>query len=189
MSRESGNKLADRPVWKDSRDRFEETVLPYLDAAYNLARWLTRNEQDAQDMVQESYLRALRSFHTFQAGRDGRAWLLTIVRNTCYTWMLQNRPREMHMPLDENTQDALATSSNPETALIEKKSSQAVREALESIPFEYREVLILREWEELSYKEIAQIVNVPLGTVMSRLSRGRRELYNRLCAVTREVQP
>src|SRR5947209_5958221 len=126
MSREPGNKFAEQSVWKGDRDRFEETVLPHLNAAYNLARWLTRNEQDAQDMVQESYLRALRSFHTFQAGRDGRAWLLTIVRNTCHTWMLQNGPREMHMQLDENTQDVSAVSSNPEAALIEKKNSQAV---------------------------------------------------------------
>jgi RNA polymerase sigma factor (sigma-70 family) len=188
MSKDSGNKVDKQSVGRDSRDRFEETVMPYLSAAYNLARWLMRNEQDAEDMVQESYLRALRSFHTFQTGRDGRAWLLTIVRNTCHTWMLQNRPREMHLPLDENRQDALAASSNPETALIEKKNSQAVREALESIPFEYREVLILREWEELSYKEIAQIVDVPLGTVMSRLSRGRRELHDRLRAATPEIQ-
>src|SRR5947209_13943725 len=115
MSREPGNKFAEQSVWKDSRGRFEETVLPHLNAAYNLARWLMRNEQDAEDMVQESYLRALRSFHTFQSGRDGRAWLLTIVRNTCHTWILQNRPREMHMPLDENTQNALANSSDPET--------------------------------------------------------------------------
>jgi len=189
MWKDHGNKFEEQSVVRDSRGRFEETVVPYLSAAYNLARWLMRNEQDAEDMVQESYLRALRSFHTFQAGRDGRAWLLTIVRNTCHTWMLQNRPRELHLPLDENTQDVLATLSNPETALIEKKNSQAVREALESIPFEYREVLILREWEELSYKEIAQIVNIPLGTVMSRLSRGRRELYHRLRAVTPEAQP
>ena len=189
MSQEFGNKFEEQSVRKDIRDRFEKTVVPYLSAAYNLARWLVRHPQDAEDLVQEAYLRALRSFHTFQAGRDGRAWLLAIVRNTCHTWLLQNRPRELHVPLEENTPDALAAASNPEAVLIEKNNSQAVREALESLPFEYREVLILREWEELPYKEIARIIDAPLGTVMSRLSRGRRELHNRLRAVPSEAQP
>jgi RNA polymerase sigma-70 factor (ECF subfamily) len=161
-------------------DRFEETVLPHLNAAYNLARWLTRNEQDAEDVVQESYLRALRSFDSFQFGRDARAWLLKIVRNTYYTSLQRNRPHEVVTQFEENTPEAISTDADPETALIEKVNTELIRGAIESISLEYREVFILRELEQLSYKEIAQIVDVPLGTVMSRLSRGRKELEMRL---------
>lgn len=163
-------------VSKGRRDRFEESVLPHLNAAYNLARWLTRNEQDAEDVVQESYLRALRSFDSFQLGRDARAWLLKIVRNTYYTWRQRNRPHEVVTQFEENAREAAATDASPETALIEKANAELIRQAIENISLEYREVFILRELEQLSYKEIAQIVDVPLGTVMSRLSRGRKEL-------------
>jgi RNA polymerase sigma-70 factor (ECF subfamily) len=156
--------------------------LPYLSSAYNLARWLTRNEHDAEDIVQEAILRALRSFDTFIPGRDARVWLLTIVRNSCRTWLKRNRSRELHLETND-TYDAIAgTWPDPEAALIKNANSQRVREALEDLPAEYREMLVLRELEELSYKEIAQIAEVPLGTVMSRLSRARRELYTRLAA-------
>ncbi len=172
-------------VSKGKRDRFEEIVLPHLNAAYNLARWLARNEHDAQDVVQESYLRALRSFDTFQPGRDARVWLLKIVRNTCYTWLRQNQPKEIFTEFQENSPDAGRTHSDPETALIDQANSEVIHQAIDAISVEYREVLILRELEELSYKEIAQITNVPLGTVMSRLSRGRKELHARLCEAIR----
>jgi len=168
--------------------RFEQTVLPYLNAAYNLARWLTRNEQDAQDVVQESYLRALRSFGTFQIGRDPRAWLLAIVRNTCYTWLRENRLHDTHAQFQENAPDMGGAYADPETALIDKANSDMIRQAMEATGIEYREVLILRELEGLSYKEIAQIVDVPVGTVMSRLSRGRKELQIRLSGLTREMK-
>jgi RNA polymerase sigma-70 factor (ECF subfamily) len=169
------------PAGKSKAERFETIFLPYLNSAYNLARWLTRNEHDAEDVVQESYLRALEAFESFQTERDGRPWLLRIVRNTCYTWLRRNRPAEVIAGIDENGEDAAAAGMNAETALIEKATSELVHKALEDIALEYREVLILREWEGQSYKEIAQIVGVPLGTIMSRLSRGRRELQKRLC--------
>ncbi len=175
-------------VWRGKRDRFEETLLPHLNAAYNLARWLTRNEQDAEDVVQEAYLRALNSFDTFQIGRDPRAWLLKIVRNTCFTWLRQNRPHELVTVFQENSPDVADTSADPEAALIKKTNSELVRQAMETISVEYREILILRELEELSYKEIAQITDVPLGTVMSRLSRGRKELQIRLCGSVGELK-
>ncbi|MBV9484238.1 MAG: sigma-70 family RNA polymerase sigma factor [Acidobacteria bacterium] len=174
-------------VWKARRDRFEQTVLPHLNAAYNLARWLTGNEQDAEDVVQESYLRALRSFDTFQSGRDSRGWLLKVVRNTCYTWLRENRGKTVTQ-FQESGQEPQSTYADPETELIEKANSDLVRHAIEALNIEYREVLILRELEGLSYKEIAHILEVPLGTVMSRLSRGRKELQLRLFESTREAK-
>ena len=179
--------MAENPVSKRRVEGFEETVLPCLNAAYNLARWLTHNEHDAQDVVQESYLRALQSFDTFQRGHDARPWLLKIVRNTCYTWLRKNRPYEVTARFDETDRDAPASRLDPETALLAKTNSQAVRNAIEQISLEYREVLIFRELEGLSYKEIAQIVDIPLGTVMSRLSRARKDLRDRLGGEAREV--
>ncbi|HEX4164171.1 MAG TPA: sigma-70 family RNA polymerase sigma factor [Bryobacteraceae bacterium] len=171
------NKQASKEVHKGRDELFERNVLPYLGSAYNLARWLTRNEHDAEDIVQEAFLRALRSFDTFIPGRDARAWLLAIVRNSCRTWHRQNRSHETCIESDIDSQPAMATWSDPEAALIRNANSQLIREAMQQLPFEYREILILRELEELSYKEIAQIVEIPLGTVMSRLSRARKELY------------
>jgi RNA polymerase sigma factor (sigma-70 family) len=176
-----------RQATKGKNEVFEATVLPYLNSAYNLARWLTRNEHDAQDIVQESFLRALRSFDTFTIGRDARAWLLTIVRNACRTWHRQNRSHEMMLEWDVGSEPAGATWSDPEAALIKSANSQLIRQAMEELPFEFREILILRELEELSYKEIAEIVGIPLGTVMSRLSRARKELYIRLVHPKKEV--
>jgi RNA polymerase sigma-70 factor, ECF subfamily len=176
-----------KQVWKGKHEVFETTVLPYLNSAYNLARWLTRNEHDAEDIVQEAFLRALRSFDTFIPGRDARAWLLTIVRNSCRTWHRQNRPHETALEWDLDSQPAVATWSDPEALLIKNANSELIRQAIGQLPFEYREILILRELEELSYKEIAQIAEIPLGTVMSRLSRARRELYIQLNGATGEM--
>lgn len=158
---------------------FEATMLPYLDSAYNFARWLTRNEHDAEDIVQEAFLKALRSFHTFTLGREPRAWLLAIVRNSCRTWYRRNRPHEA-LENYVDAQPVTGTSSDPETALMKAANAELIRLAMNQLPFEYREVLILRELEELSYKEIAEVVEIPMGTVMSRISRARKELYVRL---------
>ena len=173
---------------KGSLEQFENTALPYLNAAYNLARWLTQNPHDAQDVVQESYLRALRSFDSFRAGCDARAWLLTIVRNTCFTWLRQNRPACVAAEFDENIHDAPENWCNPETVLLEKADSKLLNDEIAALPYEYREVLILREFEGLSYKQVAQVVGVPLGTVMSRLARARRNLQRRLCGAQTEAQ-
>jgi RNA polymerase sigma-70 factor (ECF subfamily) len=154
---------------------FEQAVLPHLDAAYNLARWLTRNERDAEDVVQESYLRAFRFFAGFRGG-DARAWLMRIVRNTCYTWLRANRPLQQATEFDETLFSPDSRSPNPEEAVLRNDRSAAVRKALETLPANFREVLILRELEGLSYKEIAEITGMPAGTVMSGLSRARDRL-------------
>jgi RNA polymerase sigma factor (sigma-70 family) len=140
-----------------------------------LARWLTRNDADAHDVVQEAYLRAFRFFGGFN-GIDGRAWLLGIVRNTSYTWMQQNRSPMLSVPLDDEIYEIESNELNPEALLQQTADSRMVREALEQLPVEFREVLVLRELEEFSYKEIAQITALPIGTVMSRLARGRKRL-------------
>jgi RNA polymerase sigma-70 factor, ECF subfamily len=153
--------------------RFEQVVLPHLDAAYNLARWLVRDDADAEDLAQESFLRAFKFFGGFHGG-NSRAWLLTIVRNTCYTWLQQKRAHEPLTTFDEELHSA--QEANPETILLESVDRQMLRQALEELPVEFREVVILRELEGLSYKEIAGIVDVPVGTVMSRLARARKRL-------------
>ena len=154
---------------------FEEAVLPHLDAAYNLAHWLTRNDTDAEDVVQEAYLRAFKFFGGFH-GADGRSWLLAIVRNTCYTWMQHNRSLELSVPLDDEQREIESTDLNPEALLLQRADTLMVRRALEELPVEFREVLVLRELEEMSYRDIAGITDLPLGTVMSRLARGRKRL-------------
>jgi RNA polymerase sigma-70 factor (ECF subfamily) len=153
--------------------RFEQAVLPHLDAAFNLARWLTRNDADAEDVVQEGFLRALRFFGGFRGG-DARAWLLTIVRNACYTWLRRNRVSELATPFDE--EEHSGESDDPETELLEGADREILRQALEALPVEFREVVVLRELEGLSYKKIAGIADVPVGTVMSRLARARKRL-------------
>src|SRR5262249_47300090 len=155
--------------------RFEQVTLPHLDAAYNLARWLARNEQDADDVVQEAYLRALKYFHSFH-GQDGRTWLLAIVRNTYFTWLEQNRTHGPAAPFDETVHSPVSAESEPVALLLRKADQQRLREALEELPAEFREVIVLRELESLSYKEIAEVANIPLGTVMSRLARARERL-------------
>ncbi len=164
---------------------FEQTVLSNLDAAYNLARWLTRDDRDAEDVVQEACLRAFRFFDSFHGG-DSRAWLLTIVRHTCYTWIRKNRAHEL-VAFDEEL-DGVETGLNPEELLLQNIDQQLLRKAVEELPIEFREVIILRELEGLSYKEIASITGVPLGTVMSRLARARKRLQHGLTApVTQEA--
>ena len=154
---------------------FERLLLPHLDAAYNLARWLVHNDHNAEDLVQEAYLRALKSFDGFRGG-DGRAWLLTIVRNSCYTWMQQNRSNELSAVFDEEIHNVPSNASSPEAMLLESVDKRLLKEALEELPLEFREVLIMRELEGMSYKEIAGAAGVPPGTVMSRLARARKRL-------------
>ena len=158
---------------------FEQAVLPHLDSAYNLARWLIRNDQDAQDLVQEACLRALRSFEGFRGG-DSRAWLLTIVRNSCYTWLQQNGLQELTTVFDEEIHTSQEHSRSPEALLLEKADARLVRDALEELPPEFREAIVLRELEGMSYKEIADVASVPVGTVMSRLARARERLQRQL---------
>ena len=158
---------------------FEEAVMPHMDAAYNLARWLTRNDADAQDIVQEAYLRALRFFSGFR-GDDARAWLLTIVRNTCYTWFRRHRSPELSCDFDEVALARESEGPDPEAVQVLKEQAQLVNDAIEKLPIEFREVVVLRELEELSYKEIAVVLGVPIGTVMSRLARARKRLMSTL---------
>jgi len=164
--------------WPDS---FEQAVLPHLDAAYNLARWLTRNEPDAQDAVQEAYLRAFRHFSDFRGG-NARAWLLKIVRNTCYSWLRVNRPLQDATVFDENLFAPDVRSPNPEEVVLQNDNGTLVREALQKLPPNLREVLILRELEGMSYREIGAITGMPAGTVMSSLSRARGRLRQVLTA-------
>ena len=165
-----------------TRERFEQAVLPHLDAAYNLARWLTRNEQDAQDVTQEAFLRAFRFFEGYQGG-NMRAWLLTIVRNTCYTWLRQNRPPDSEEVFDEEIHsNELPGGADPELQVLANADKATVHRALEELPGIFREVLVLRELEGMSYKEIADVAGVSLGTVMSRLARARTRLRQSLGA-------
>jgi RNA polymerase sigma-70 factor (ECF subfamily) len=158
---------------------FEQTVLPHLDAAYNLARWLTRNDQDAEDVVQDAFVRALRFFGGFRGG-DARAWLLAIVRNTSYDFLRRHRPQEVTDAFDEEIHSTAVQSATPETQLIRRGDQVLVRQALEQLPLPWREVIILRELEELSYKEIAEVSGIRIGTVMSRLARARARLQQLL---------
>jgi RNA polymerase sigma factor (sigma-70 family) len=151
---------------------FEQLVLPHLDAAYNLARWLTHNQQDAEDVVQEAYLRAFRFFSGFRGG-DARAWFMRIVRNTCFTWLHRNRPLRDTTEFDENLLQPDSSVPNPEEVVLQNDSGNLVRKALEKLPTNFREVLILRELGGMSYKEIAEITGMAAGTVMSSLSRAR----------------
>jgi RNA polymerase sigma-70 factor (ECF subfamily) len=160
--------------------RFERLVLPQLDAAYNLARWLTGNDHDAEDVVQEAYLRAFKFFGGFQGG-DGRAWLLATVRNTCYTWLQRNRGHPA-APFDEELHSDAGVDASPQTLLLRQEDQEQVRQALAELAVEFREVLVLRELEGLSYREIAAIAGLPLGTVMSRLARARQRLQEILLA-------
>lgn len=162
---------------QNKQARFEQAVLQHLNAAYNLARWLVRNDADAEDLVQEATLRAFKFFGGFHGG-DGRSWLLTIVRNTCYTWLQQNRARDLTTAFDEETHSS--DVANPETIMLAGADRQMLKEALEELPVEFREAIVLRELEGLSYKEIAMIADVPVGTVMSRLARARRRLQESL---------
>src|SRR5262245_3571061 len=162
-----------------ARLRFEDVVLPHLHAAYNLARWLTRNDQDAEDVVQEAYLRAWKFFGSFHGGAS-RPWLLTIVRRTCYTWLQHNRAHAEVTAFDDERHSVASEEAKPEALLLHRVDAQELRHALEALPVEFREVIILRELEDCSYKEIAAITDVSLGTVMSRLARARQRLQHGL---------
>ena len=157
--------------------QFERLVLPHLDAAYNLARWLAGNDHDAKDIAQEACLRAFRFVGTCRSS-DGRAWLLTIVRNTAFTWLKKNRAQPL-LSIDDDefpeVEDQHGAASSFHSA-----DTDVLRAALEGLPLEFREALVLRELEGLSYKEIADVVEVPVGTVMSRLARARRQLHGAL---------
>jgi len=160
---------------------FEALMLPHLDAAHNLARWLLRNEADAQDVVQEAYLRAFKSFSGFH-GTNGRAWLLTIVRNASYTLLKRNGLVDLTTAFDEESYLAGDESISPATLLERAEDAELIREAMDELPAEFREILTLRHQEDLSYKEIAEIAQIPPGTVMSRLARARARLKECLAA-------
>jgi RNA polymerase sigma-70 factor (ECF subfamily) len=160
---------------------FEEAMLPHLDAAHNLARWLLRNEQDAQDVVQEAYLRAFKSFAGFH-GSNGRAWLLTIVRNTSYTLLKKNRAVDLTTTFDEEIHASGHESVSPATILEHSENAALISEVMHQLPAEFREILMLHHQEGLSYKEIADIAEIPPGTVMSRLARARGKLREYLAA-------
>ncbi len=163
---------------------FEQTVIPHMNAAYNLARWLTHSAHTADDLVQESYLKAFRSFETFQGkdSNDGRGWLLTIVRNTCFTW-LKKKGNQSTAEFDEQLHST--TDQTPETILLNEAALGSLNQCLECLPLAFREAIVLRELEELSYREISDIARVPVGTVMSRLARGRKRLQECLAGAVR----
>jgi RNA polymerase sigma-70 factor, ECF subfamily len=179
-----------RRRWKERRvaevrqqEQFRQAVLPHLDAAYNLARWLLRQDQDAEDAVQEAYLNAWKSFHQFH-GLDGRCWLLRIVRNACYTRL---RRGDDHDAMTAEMESALeGDSPQPLAILVRQSDAQNVHQCLDQLPVGLREVLVLRELEGLSYKEISQATALPIGTVMSRLARGRQKLATLLSETTTE---
>jgi RNA polymerase sigma-70 factor (ECF subfamily) len=154
---------------------FEETVLPHLGAAYNLARWMLRNDQDAKDVVQEASLRAYRFFEGYRGG-DAKAWLLAIVRNTSLSWRQRSRRDKANVLFDELTHAAKTEAPSAEDRMLEADKMVALRNCIEALPADQREVLILREFEEMSYKQIAETTNLPVGTVMSRLARARHRL-------------
>ncbi len=157
-----------------------------MDAAYNLARWLVANEPDAQDVVQEAFLRAFKFFGGFRGG-DGRSWLLRIVRNCFYDWLRQQRRTELETPFDEKVHGAAATEPAPDAALLEKADNELLHQVIEALPVEFREVLVMRELEGLSYKEIADVAETPIGTVMSRLARAREQLRRGLIKRLRKL--
>jgi RNA polymerase sigma-70 factor (ECF subfamily) len=154
---------------------FEEVVLPHLDAAFNYARWLTKNNADAEDVVQDAYVRALRFFSSLRSN-DARSWLLTIVRNTWYGRFPQARGVNQTTVYDDMTHDRTDEGLDPEALVVQQQAVETVRRAVQELPADFREVIVLRELEGLSYKEIAAVAGIPIGTVMSRLARGRERL-------------
>ncbi len=165
---------------EDKLAGFEESILPHMDAAYNLARWLARSDVDAQDIVQESYLRAYKFFAGYRGG-DSRSWLLRIVRNTFYTWLEQTRrDGKTTAEADELSENFESPILAPDEILLRQADNELLREAIEELPVEFRETLVMRDLEGLSYKEIAEVADIPLGTVMSRLARARRLLREKV---------
>ena len=165
---------------------FEQTILPHLDAGYTVAYWLTRNADDARDVVQEALVRALKYFSGYRGG-DGRAWFLTIVRNTCYSWLQRQRPSTVEFRPEEELAAHGETLTNPESTALRGASQRRVQQALAELPIEFREVVVLRELEGLSYKEISAVAGVPIGTVMSRLARARERLQLSLAELRNPV--
>lgn len=155
--------------------RFEAIMLPHLDVAYGLARVLVRDDHDAEDLVQDAYLRAVRHFDGFRGG-DPRAWLLTIVRRTCYTWLKRRRTQPAPAEFDEEMHSGELGADDPEALMLHGDLRETLSRAVAALPTEFREVLLLRDVQGLSYREIAEVVGVPIGTVMSRLARARRRL-------------
>lgn len=174
---------------ENKRLQFERLIMPHVDAAYNLAHWLMRDSADAEEAAQEAFLRAYKFFGSFR-GEEGKAWLLAIVRNTCYTMNGRNQGKrlcdefdeQIHLPDPDDAGSHGRTCRNPEDLAIEHANCELVNKAIGNLPVAFREVLIMRELEDLSYKEIAKIIDVPLGTVMSRLARGRSLLQQALAA-------
>ena len=166
----------------DPKQKFERLVLPHLDAAYNLARWITRNDHDAQDVVQEAVLRAYRFFEGLRG--EAKPWLLAIVRNSCMTWMHVNRPADLAGFDDRVVEMPAPEDEGPETQAMRALDRRMLNEAIAALPAQFREVLVLRELEDMSYKEIARVADVPIGTVMSRLARARRLLGESVRAVS-----
>jgi RNA polymerase sigma-70 factor, ECF subfamily len=158
-----------------SLQRFERIVLPHLDDAYTLARYLLRDEHDAQDVVQEASLRALRYFDGYSGG-DARAWLLAIVRNCSRTWRKRHRVDDRTIPFDDSEEISTNEADAPDAAAVQASERARVQHAIDSLPDEFREVIVLREVQDLSYREIGDVVGVPIGTVMSRLARARKRL-------------
>jgi RNA polymerase sigma-70 factor (ECF subfamily) len=155
--------------------RFESAILPHLDAAYTLARYLTRDVHDAEDAVQDAFLRAIRYFSGFRGG-DGRSWLLAIVRNVCYGLRRRHRKDRLSTEFDEELHSEVVEAENPDAEMLRAATRESLEEAVHGLPDEFREVIVLRELQGLSYKEISEVVGIPVGTVMSRLSRARQRL-------------
>jgi RNA polymerase sigma-70 factor (ECF subfamily) len=176
--------IADAAAQRELMLRFQEMIVPHLDAAYNFARFLSRDADASQDIVQDAFLRAYRNFETYRGG-DPRAWLFAIVRNCCHGWRQQDRRRtrfERHLsddsggdPDETGEHEIASEEDSPETATIRRSEQQRVRAVISGLPEAMREILVLRELEDLSYRQIAEIIDAPIGTVMSRLARARRE--------------
>lgn len=163
-------------ISQPARLRFEREVLPHLDAAYNLARWLTRDPDDAEDVVQDACMRALRYVGTLRSG-GAKAWFLTVVRNAFYDWVARNRPVEIAADRFDAIDDAIDLEARgPEQEAMRGAEARVLADALQALPLQFREAVVLRELEELSYREMASVIGVPVGTVMSRLARGRAML-------------
>jgi RNA polymerase sigma factor (sigma-70 family) len=172
MPRETAGSRGNHPI-----PEFEELAMPLLNSAYNLAHWLARNDHDAEDLVQETYLKAFRNFHSFQSGTNFRAWIYRILRNTYLTSRAGLRASStVSLDAEEDGPELVVENETPETTLMKRISSQLVQRAIDDLPLHYREVVLLCDVEEMSYSEIAEILSIPIGTVMSRLARGRKRI-------------
>jgi len=177
-SSQNGNSLA----------RFEELAMPLFDSLYNFARWIGHDRDDAEDLVQETYLKALRGFGLFQPGTNFRAWIFQILKNTSLSLRSKlARRMTVAMDLDEDSPELPATSDNPESLLLTCRGLDAVRCAIEQLPDAFREVILLCDVEDASYREIAEILSIPIGTVMSRLARARKAVRNSLRSIPSEM--